>query len=135
VPALVSELGCVPPNVWLGTSVESAEYLGRIASLQATPAAVRFLSLEPLLGPLFGMDLRGIHWVIVGGESGPAHRPIDPVWVRSIRNQCQNAGVPFFFKQWGGRTPKAGGRLLDGQTWDEFPTEAMHPLLGTSQVV
>jgi protein gp37 len=121
IPKLVVELGDLPSNVWLGTSVESSEYLGRIISLQATPAAVRFLSLEPLLGPLPAIDLDGIHWVIVGGESGPGHRPMEPEWVRAIRDQCQRAGVAFFFKQWGGRTFKSGGRLLDGQTWDGLP--------------
>ena len=85
------------------------------------PAAVRFLSCEPLLGPLEGLDLDGIGWVIAGGESGPAHRPLDPSWVTGIRDRCERAGVPFFFKQWGGRTPKAGGRELDGQVWDQMP--------------
>jgi len=132
VPELVDRLGGVPRNVWLGTSIESADYLDRVTWLRVTPAAVRFLSLEPLLGPLQEIDLTGIHWVIVGGESGPAHRPIEAGWVREIRNQCQAAGVAFFFKQWGGRTPKAGGRLLDGQTWDEFPHEAMPHAADTS---
>jgi len=135
VPALIHKLGCVPPNIWLGTSVESADHLGRTTWLQATPAAVRFLSLEPLLGPITAMNLDDIHWVIVGGESGLSYRPIDPAWVRSIRDQCQDADVPFFFKQWGGRTSKAGGRLLDGQIWDQFPADATYPLPDTSRAV
>lgn len=110
------------PNVWLGTSIELDKYAFRADHLRKTPAAVRFLSLEPLLGPLPSLDLTGIDWVIVGGESGPNHRPMDPDWVRSLRDQCVEAGVPFFFKQWGGRTPKAGGRELDGRTWDEYPS-------------
>jgi protein gp37 len=110
-----------PPNVWMGVSVESADVLGRVDELRRVPAAVRFLSCEPLLGPLDGIDLDGIGWVIAGGESGPRARPMDPEWVADLRDQCLEAGVPFFFKQWGGRTPKAGGRLLDGQTYDEMP--------------
>jgi protein gp37 len=112
-----------PPNVWQGVSVESARYTWRIAHLRTVPAAVRFLSIEPLLGPIPKPPLDGIHWVIVGGESGGGHgrRPMSAAWVRAIRDRCQCAGVPFFFKQWGGRTPKSGGRLLDGRTWDEIP--------------
>jgi protein gp37 len=110
-----------PPNVWQGVSVENAHYVSRIPYLQHVPAAVRFLSIEPLLGPIAVLPLTGIHWVIVGGESGPQHRPIDPAWVRGILDQCVAAGVPFFFKQWGGRTPKAGGRVLDGQVWNDMP--------------
>ena len=110
-----------PPNVWLGVSVETGRYLRRADTLRAVPAAVRFLSLEPLLGPLPGMDLTGIGWVITGGESGPGYRPPDPAWIRGIRDQCTAAAVPFFFKQWGGPTPKTGGRLLDGRTWDQMP--------------
>jgi protein gp37 len=122
VPRILSLLDSEPlANVWLGTSIESAEYLKRADALRSTPARVRFLSLEPLLGPLFELDLDGIDWVIVGGESGVAHRPIDSSWVRAIRDQCTSAGVAFFFKQWGGLTPGAGGRLLDGRTWDEMP--------------
>jgi protein gp37 len=112
------------PNVWLGTSIESDRYVFRADHLRETPAAVRFLSLEPLLGPLPSLDLDGIGWVIVGGESGPDHRPIEADWVRDIRDRCLDAGVPFFFKQWGGRTPKAGGRELDGRTWDQMPEGA-----------
>ena len=110
-----------PANVWQGVSIESADYLWRIKYLLRVPAAVRFLSLEPLLGPLPNTPLTGIGWVIAGGESGPHHRPCDPDWIRSIRDQCLRANVPFFLKQWGGRTPKAGGRELDGRTWDEMP--------------
>jgi protein gp37 len=110
-----------PPHIWAGVSVESERYLWRVDQLRRVPAAVRFISAEPLLGPLHGLDLRGIHWVITGGESGAGHRPCDPVWVRDIRDRCLAAGAAFFHKQWGGRTPKAGGRLLDGRTWEEFP--------------
>jgi protein gp37 len=110
-----------PANVWQGVSVETARYVWRIDHLRQVPASVRFLSVEPLLGPIPTLPLDGIHWVIVGGESGPQHRPVDPDWVRGIRDQCIKEGVPFFFKQWGGRTPKAGGRILDGRVWDEVP--------------
>ncbi|MBA0127812.1 phage Gp37/Gp68 family protein [Haloechinothrix sp. YIM 98757] len=110
-----------PDNVWIGVSVESIDVTDRIDELRTVPAAIRFLSCEPLLGPLPNLDLTGIHWVIVGGESGPHARPTNPAWVTDIRDQCQQADVPFFFKQWGGRTPKAGGRQLDGRTWDELP--------------
>jgi protein gp37 len=110
-----------PPNVWQGVSVESARYTSRVADLIVAPAAVRFLSVEPLLGPIPELPLNGIAWVIVGGESGSAHRPIRPEWVREIRDRCAHASVAFFFKQWGGRTPKSGGRLLDGQEWNEMP--------------
>ncbi|WP_433474928.1 DUF5131 family protein [Spirillospora sp. CA-142024] len=110
-----------PANVWMGVSVEDRSQVHRIDDLRAVPAAVRFLSLEPLLGPLPGLDLNEVGWVIAGGESGPGHRPMDPGWVREIRDQCTDAGVPFFFKQWGGATPKARGRELDGQLWDQMP--------------
>jgi protein gp37 len=110
-----------PPNLWMGVSVENARVLGRVDDLRQVPAAVRFLSCEPLLGPLDGLNLSGIHWVIAGGESGPRARPMDSQWVADLRDVCQEAAVPFFFKQWGGRTPKAGGRVLDGQTYDEMP--------------
>jgi len=113
-----------PANVWLGVSVEDAAQLQRIDHLRDVPAAVRFLSCEPLLGPLHGLDLTGIGWVIAGGESGPGCRPLDRTWVTDIRDACTAAGVPFFFKQWGGRTPKAGGRELDGVLWDEMPSSA-----------
>ena len=108
-------------NIWMGVSVETRRYCFRIDHLRQVPARVRFLSLEPLIGPLADLDLTGIHWVIVGGESGHGARPIDPGWVRDIRDQCEDASVPFFFKQWGGRTPKAGGRTLDDRTFDEMP--------------
>jgi protein gp37 len=110
-----------PPNLWMGVSVENTDQLTRLAHLRSTPARVKFLSAEPLLGPLDGLDLTGIDWVITGGESGPRARPCDPTWVRGIRDACETAGVAFFHKQWGGRTPKAGGRDLDGRTWDEMP--------------
>jgi protein gp37 len=110
------------PNIWMGVSVESATYVERIDELRETRAHVKFLSLEPLLGPLPNLDLRSIDWAIVGGESGPKARPMAEAWVVEIRGQCERAGVPFFFKQWGGRNKKKAGRLLDGRTWDEMPT-------------
>lgn len=110
-----------PDNVWMGVSVESEDYLWRVDRLREVPATVRFLSLEPLLGPLPSLDLRGVHWVIVGGESGPRARPMKPQWVRDIRACCEHAGVPFFFKQWGGVQKKKTGRELDGRTYDEMP--------------
>jgi protein gp37 len=115
------------PNVWLGTSVENARWRTRIDELRQTPAAIRFLSCEPLLGPLNDdgrLDLDGIGWLIAGGESGPEHRPVDPDWIRQLRDESIRQGVPFLFKQWGGRTSKSGGRELDGQTWDGFPEMA-----------
>lgn len=115
--------GVVPAHIWLGTSVESQDVVHRVEHLRSVKARVRFLSCEPLLGPL-QLDLRGIHWVIAGGESGRGFRRLDLDWVRSLRDQCTRKRVPFFFKQVGGYTPKAGGRLLDGQTWDEFPAAA-----------
>jgi protein gp37 len=108
-------------NVWMGVSVESTEHFDRIDYLRRTKAAVKFLSLEPLLGPLPNLDLAGIHWVIVGGESGPTARPVEEDWILEIRDQCREAGVPFFFKQWGGKNKKKTGRLLEGRTWDELP--------------
>ena len=113
-------------NIWQGVSVENASHVWRIADLQAVPAAVRFLSIEPLLGPIPNLPLRGISWVIVGGESGPKCRPVVAEWVRDIRAQCERAGVAFFFKQWGGRLSKSGGRELDGRTWDDMPRCAEH---------
>lgn len=114
-----------PRNVWMGVSVENAAQLVRVEDLRETPAQVKFLSAEPLLGPLFtpavSLDLTGIDWVITGGESGPGARPCDPEWVREIRDACAQLGAAFFHKQWGGRTPKAGGRELDGRTWDDMP--------------
>lgn len=117
-----------PKNVWMGVSVENADYAYRIHHLRSTGAAVKFLSLEPLLGPLPDLNLAGIDWVIVGGESGPMARPIVKAWVTDIRDQCQQAAVPFFFKQWGGVKKKKAGRLLDGRIWDELPGIACPPL-------
>ena len=110
-----------PANVWMGVTVEHADYVGRIDDLRQTGARVKFLSLEPLLGPMPSLDLSGIDWVIVGGESGPHARPMDPDWARDLREQCRRAGVPFFFKQWGGTNKKKAGRVLDGRTWDDMP--------------
>ncbi len=114
------------PNIWMGVSVESAKFVGRIADLRRTRAHVRFLSLEPLLGQLPKLDLGGIHWAIVGGESGPRSRPMEAAWAVDLRDQCRSAGVPFFFKQWGGKNKKRAGRLLEGRTWDEMPKLADH---------
>lgn len=112
------------PNVWIGTSVEDSRVIHRIDALRKCPAAVRFLSCEPLIGPLPNLNLDGIHWVIAGGESGPTHRPIESDWVRDVRDQCEAAGVSFFFKQWGGLTPKSHGKTLDGREWCDFPEVA-----------
>ena len=109
------------PNIWLGVSIESERWLGRRALLAESGARTRFLSLEPLLGPLPGLDLSGIDWVIVGGESGPGARPMQAEWVRAIRDGCVQENVPFFFKQWGGVFKKRAGRTLDGRTWDQMP--------------
>ncbi len=114
------------PNIWQGVSVESARYTWRVRDLQAVPAVVRFLSVEPLLGAIPNLPLTRIDWVIVGGESGGRRRPMAGEWACQIRDQCRIAGVPFFFKQWGGRTPKSGGRVLDGRTWDEMPKPRPH---------
>lgn len=110
-----------PHNVWMGVSVESSDHVGRIDDLRRTRAKVKFLSLEPLLGPLPGLNLQGIDWVIVGGESGPGARPIEESWILEIHEQCREARTAFFFKQWGGRNKKKAGRLLAGRTWDEMP--------------
>jgi protein gp37 len=110
-----------PDNVWMGVSVETSKYISRIDHLRNTQAHIRFLSLEPLLGPLPDLNLQGINWVIVGGESGPGARPIREEWITEIRDQCLSAKVPFFFKQWGGVWKKRNGRLLQGRTWDEMP--------------
>lgn len=112
-----------PENVWMGTSVESVAVLRRVDSLRQVPAAVRFISAEPLLGQLDGLNLDGIGWVIGGGESGIGARPCDPRWARHLRDLCVEAEVAFFWKQWGGRTPKAGGRELDGREWNQYPVE------------
>ncbi len=111
-----------PENVWMGVSVENQENTDRIHALRQTGSRVKFLSLEPLLGPLKGLNLKEIDWVIVGGESGPGARPIDEEWVTDVRDQCVAAGTPFFFKQWGGKNKKAAGRILEGRTWDEMPS-------------
>jgi protein gp37 len=115
------------PNLWLGTSIENDRWVGRADDLRAAPAAVRFISAEPLLGPLPTLDLTGIDWLIVGGESGVGHRPLKAEWVRDLRDRALDAGVAFFFKQWGGRTPKAHGRALDGRTWDQYPVRELGP--------
>ena len=109
------------PNIWMGVSVESEKFMYRIGSLKKTKAQTKFLSLEPLLGPLPNLPLKGIDWAIVGGESGPGARPMEKEWVQNIRKQCRKAKVPFFFKQWGGVWKKKNGRLLDGRTWDQMP--------------
>ena len=116
-----------PENVWMGVSVENEDYLFRVDDLRRTHARVKFLSLEPLLGPLPNLDLEGIDWVIVGGESGPGARPLRPEWVIEIRDRCLEAGVPFFFKQWGGVRRKQNGRLLQGRTWDQMPRSVACP--------
>ncbi len=108
-------------NVWMGVSVENQKYTYRIDHLRTTGAKIKFLSLEPLLGPLPSLNLERIHWVIVGGESGPKARPMEAAWVNDIRQQCENSCVPFFFKQWGGRNKKKTGRELEGRTWDDTP--------------
>jgi len=119
--------GTGPDHIWLGVSVEDGKRLSRVRHLQDTNAGVRFLSLEPLIGPIGKIDLDGIHWVIVGGESGPRARPMEPEWACEIRDQCKVANVPFFFKQWGGPRPKSGGRLLEGEKWDGFPDALEKP--------
>jgi protein gp37 len=113
-----------PRHVWIGVSVEDARVIGRIADLAVVPAQVRFLSCEPLIGPLDNLRLKGIHWVIVGGESGPGARPMRPEWVESIHRQCRSSHVPFFFKQWGGVRKDLTGRELHGRTYDEMPSAA-----------
>lgn len=113
-----------PENVWMGVSVENSKYTFRVEHLRATRAAIKFLSVEPLLGPIPELDLTGIDWVIVGGESGPKARPVEEEWVLMIRDQCLSSHVPFFFKQWGGTRKKKAGRLLQGQAWDQMPITA-----------
>jgi protein gp37 len=110
-----------PTHMWFGVSVEDGARLSRLRHLREAPAGIRFLSIEPLIGPIGKIELDGIDWVIVGGESGPGARPMNPDWVREIRDQCTAAGVAFFFKQWGGLRPKSGGRQLDGREWSDFP--------------
>lgn len=109
------------PHIWIGVSVENSGYYSRIDDLRATEAHIKFLSLEPLLGPMNGMELKGIDWVILGGESGPNARSLETSWVINIRDQCLRSAVPFFFKQWGGTNKKKSGRVLEGRTWDEMP--------------
>ncbi len=118
---LAPELAPWPENVWIGVSVENASYKERIHYLREVPAAVRFISFEPLIGPIGKVDLTGIHWIIVGGESGPKRRPIHKEWVIELRDQALEQGVAFFFKQWGGYSPKSGGRKLEGKEWNEMP--------------
>lgn len=110
-----------PPNVWIGVSIENRRFVHRADYLREVRAAVRFISAEPLLGPLDGLDLDDIDWLIAGGESGHRHRPVELDWLRGLRDRCLSERVAFFFKQWGGHRPKSGGRLLDGRTWDEMP--------------
>ena len=114
-----------PENIWVGVTVETADYLERIDHLRQTGAAVKFVSFEPLLGPIPDINLEGINWVIAGGESGPGARPIKADWVRNIREQCVEQNVPFFFKQWGGVNKKKKGRSLDGRTWNAMPQQAL----------
>lgn len=113
------------PNVWLGTSVENDDYLDRIDVLRRVPAHIRFVSFEPLLGPITNPDLRGIHWAIVGGESGPRARAMEPWWVEQLHDACERQRVAFFFKQWGGTRKKRSGRLFKERTWDDYPTAAV----------
>ncbi len=126
-----------PENVWMGVSVENQDYTFRIDHLRRTGAKVKFLSLEPLLGPLHNLNFKGINWAIVGGESGPGARPLEQVWVTEIRDQCLRARVPFFFKQWGGTNKKKAGRVLEGRTWDEMPREdaGCESLMSKPQVI
>jgi protein gp37 len=116
-----------PDNVWMGVSIENKRWIERADHLRRVPAAVRFISAEPLLGPLDELDLAGIHWLIAGGESGPGARPVKPEWVRALRDRCATDEVSFFFKQWGGATAKAGGRSLDGEEYSEMPLAAALP--------
>jgi protein gp37 len=113
--------GTAPPHIWLGVTVEDRASISRIRHLVDSAAAVRFVSFEPLLEDLGCLDLTGIHWAIAGGESGPLARSVNGNWIRSLRDQCHSTGIAFFFKQWGGATPKAGGNRLDGRRWQEYP--------------
>lgn len=128
LPKIVDRLDW-PGNLWMGTSVEDSRVVDRITALKAVPTSVRFISAEPLLGPLPGLDLDGIDWVIVGGESGPRHRPMDPQWARDVREQCADTGTAFFYKQTGGRTSKAGGNTLDGQVIEQWPVPVTQRVL------
>ena len=121
---VIESLGLtVASHIWLGTSVESEKFVERVSILRDTPAAIRFVSFEPLLGAVGPVDLSRIHWAIVGGESGPGSRPIELKWVREIKAQCRKHDTAFFFKQWGGTNKKASGREYYGRTWDEYPAE------------
>lgn len=115
------------PNIWIGVTIENRRFVQRADVLRDVPAAVRFISAEPLLGPLEGLVLEGIDWLIAGGESGPRHRRVDPKWIRNLRDRCRHEDVAFFFKQWGGPRPKSRGRVLDGREWDELPTPKARP--------
>lgn len=115
-----------PAHIWLGVSIEDYRSRSRVEHLQEAPATVRFLSIEPLIGPVGSVDLSGIHWVIAGGESGPGARPMHIDWVREVRDNCAEQSIPFFFKQWGGVRPKSGGRSLDGREWNQLPTGVAH---------
>ena len=131
------EASNAPVHIWCGVSIEDKDSSARLRHLKEAPVTMRFLSIEPLLGPISQMDLEGISWVIVGGESGPGARPMSPEWVAQILNQCKAAGVPFFFKQWGGRTPKANGRSLNGSEYNELPQSrelAKHPVFQSNGV-
>ena len=121
--------GPVPSHIWYGVSIEDHSKISRLHHLQASPSGIRFLSVEPMIAPVGKLDLNGISWVIVGGESGPRARPIDLEWVRDVRDQCQQQNVAFFFKQWGGIRPKEGGRILDGREWSEFPQVKLERLV------
>jgi protein gp37 len=116
------EVGAAPAHIWMGVSIEDGQRLSRLQHLKATNAPIKFLSLEPLIGRIGHLDLGDISWVIAGGESGFGHRPVDPEWIREIRDQCNASGTAFFFKQWGGKNPKSGGRELDGVEWNQYPT-------------
>ncbi len=118
-----------PKNVWIGVTIENRRFVDRANYLRQVPAAVRFISAEPLLGPLEGLDLKDIHWLISGGESGPKHRPVKEEWLVELRDHCLDEGVAYFFKQWGGARPKSGGRQLQGRTWDEMPNAMPKSLL------
>ena len=123
-----------PDNVWMGVTVESADYLSRLDDLRQTDAAIKFVSLEPLLGPIPQIDIKDIDWAIVGGESGPGARPMHPDWPTEIRDQCIAANTPFFFKQWGGANRKKTGRILDGRIWDDMPTESLFDLRRETEI-
>jgi protein gp37 len=127
-PERLEQLACDlpwPGNVWMGVSIENHRFVDRAQALRRVPAAVRFISAEPLLGPLEGLSLEDMDWLIAGGESGPRFRPVAEEWITDLRDQCLTSGVAFFFKQWGGRTPKANGRLLEGREWSQMPREIL----------